>query len=291
MSGFDNGGAAPPPPPPPSAGGGGAIPQRGLGDILTAAFELYRANAAKLITIVAIVVVPLTFLIALLTSTLTNNVQKAVTSITVDPNTGQITTTAGATTSWGNIILLSLLTGLLGFVIQYLLTGALTRGAAGSMLGREVDVKASYSYAFSRLLPLIGLAILIGLVVAGGLILLIIPGIIFAVFLSMAVPAFIVERLGVTASMSRSWNLVRNYWWHTLGVIVVAAIIAGVITRILGAIGGSSFIGVWITSAIGQIITAPFTALVAVVLYVDLRARHEGLSADQLGTELDAAHS
>ena len=53
MSGFDNGGAAPPPPPPPSAGGGGAIPQRGLGDILTTAFELYRANAAKLITIVA----------------------------------------------------------------------------------------------------------------------------------------------------------------------------------------------------------------------------------------------
>ncbi len=290
MSGFDNGGAAPPPPPPPSAGGGGAIPQRGLGDILTAAFELYRANAAKLITIVAIVVVPLTFLIALLTSTLNNNVQKVAT-IVVDPNTGQITTKAAATTSWGNIILLSLLTGLLGFVIQYLLTGALTRGAAGSMLGREVDVKASYSYAFSRLLPLIGLAILIGLVVAGGLILLIIPGIIFAVFLSMAVPAFIVERLGVTASMSRSWNLVRNYWWHTLGVIVVAGIIAGVITRILGAIGGSSFIGVWITSAIGQIITAPFTALVAVVLYVDLRARHEGLTADQLGTELDAAHS
>ena len=67
MSGFDNGGAAPPPPPPPSAGGGGAIPQRGLGDILTTAFELYRANAAQLIKIVAIVVVPLTFVLALLT--------------------------------------------------------------------------------------------------------------------------------------------------------------------------------------------------------------------------------
>jgi len=67
MSGFDDGGMAPPPPPPPSAGGGGAIPQRGLGDILTAAFELYRANAAKLITIVAIVVIPLTFVLALLT--------------------------------------------------------------------------------------------------------------------------------------------------------------------------------------------------------------------------------
>lgn len=291
MSGFDNGGAAPPPPPPPSAGGGGAIPQRGLGDILTTAFELYRANAAKLITIVAIVVVPLTFLIALFTSILSNNVEKAVNGVTVDPNTGQITVSTTASTSFANSILLLLLTYLLSYLIQYLLTGALTRGAAGALLGRPVDVQASYSYAFSRLLPLVGLAILVGLVVAGGLILLIIPGIIFAVFLSMAVPAFIVERLGVTASMSRSWNLVKGVWWHTLGVIFVAGIIASIVSGILRAIGGDSFFGTWIMSAIGQIITAPFVALVGVVLYVDLRSRHEGLTADQLGTQLDAAQA
>ena len=290
MSGFDDSGAAPPPPPPPSAGGGGAIPPRGLGDILSAAFELYRANAGKLITIVAVVVVPLTFLTALFTTMLTNNVQKIADTIQIDPNTGTVTTTT-STTSFGNAILLALLAGLISFLIQYLLTGALTRGAAGSVIGRPVDVKASYGYAFSRLLPLIGLALLVGIVVALGLVLLIIPGIIFAVFLAMAVPAFIVERLGVTASMSRSWNLVKGYWWHTLGVIFVAGLIASVITRVFSAIGGTSFLGVWITSAIGQIITAPFVALVAVLLYVDLRARHEGLTADTLGQQIDAAHS
>jgi hypothetical protein len=288
MSGFDDGGMAPPPPPPPSAGGGGAIPPRGLGDVLTTAFELYRANAAKLVQIVAIVVIPLTLLIALLTSSLSNNVDELTSGIQVDQQTGQITTTTTTSTSFGNVILLTLLTGLLAFVIQYLLTAALTRGAAGSLLGREVDVKASYSYAFSRLLPLLGLAILVGIVVALGFVLLIIPGIIFAVFLSMAVPAFVVERLGVTAAMSRSWNLVKGNWWHTLGVIVVAWVLSYIVTAILDALGGSSFIGVWIASAIGQIITAPFQALVAVVLYVDLRARHEGLTADQLGVQLDA---
>src|SRR5262249_60271588 len=64
----DSGGlGAPPPPPPPGAGGGGQIPQRGLGDILSVAFDVYKANAAKLIQIVAIVVVPLTFVLAFLT--------------------------------------------------------------------------------------------------------------------------------------------------------------------------------------------------------------------------------
>ena len=42
----------------------------------------------------------------------------------------------------------------------------------------------------------------------------------------------------------------------------------------------------WVFQAIGQIIVAPFSALVAVLLYVDLRARTEALTADQLRGEL-----
>jgi hypothetical protein len=71
-------------------------------------------------------------------------------------------------------------------------------------------------------------------------------------------------------------------------VFFVALIIAGVVNAILGAIGGSNFFLYWIFTAIAQIITAPFVALVAVILYVDLRARHEGLTSDQLGSQLDA---
>jgi hypothetical protein len=288
MSGFDDGGMAPPPPPPPSAGGGGAIPQRGLGDILSAAFELYRANATKLIAIVAVVVVPLTLLSALITVSVSNSADNIV-KTTTDPQTGQITSATVDSSSFGSVFLLTIVAALIAAVIQQLLTGAITKGAAGSLLGREVDVKSSYSYAFSRLWGLIGLAILVGLVVGFGFVLLVIPGIIFLVFLAVSVPVFVVERLGITASMSRSWNLVRKYWWHTLGVIVVAYIITWVVGAVLGAIGGSSFIGIWITSAIAQILTAPFMALVMVLLYVDLRSRHEGMTGEQLGAQLDVA--
>ena len=54
--------------PPPSAMGGpqGGIPPKTLGEILSAAFNLYKANASQLILIVAIVVVPLTFISSLL---------------------------------------------------------------------------------------------------------------------------------------------------------------------------------------------------------------------------------
>jgi len=275
----------PTPPPPPSAGGGGPIPSRGLGDILTTAFELYKANASKLIQLVAMVVIPL----ALVQAFIATVAFKPCDPDDVDTLQELSDLVAECTGSFGRGLLLSALTFFIAIAVQQLLLGALTRGAAGALLGRAVDVQSSYRYAFSRLGGLIGLALLIGLVVGAGFILLIIPGIIFLVFLAMAVPAFIVERKGVTESMSRSWALVRGSWWHVLGVILVAAIIAGVVSGILTAIGGSNFVLYWIFSTIGLLITAPFVALVSVVLYVDLRARSENLSAEQLGRELDTA--
>lgn len=281
----DFGGGAPPPPPPPSAGGGGPIPQRGLGDILSTAFELYKTNFAKLIQLVAMVVIPL----ALIQAFLVTVAFKPCDPGDVDTLQELGDALESCSGTFGRSLLVGALTWFIAIAIQQLLLGALTRGGAGAVVGRPVDVNASYRYAFSRLGGLIGLALLIAIVVGVGFLLLIIPGIIFAVFLAMAVPAFIIERKGVTESMSRSWQLVSNHWWHTLVVIFVASLLAGIVNGILTALGGDNFVLYWIFSTIGLLITAPFVALVAIVLYVDLRSRHEGLTAEGLGAELDAA--
>ena len=136
-------------------------PQRGLGDILTTAFELYRTNAAQLIKIVAIVVVPLTFVLALLTKVALkqnctgDNVQTFQTRRTSWPGSGTI----------GRSLLLGAIGWFIAVAIQQLILGSVTRGGAAAVLGRPVDVDASYRYAFSRLGGLIGLALLIVLVV------------------------------------------------------------------------------------------------------------------------------
>src|SRR6266516_2219154 len=139
----DSGGfGAPPPPPPPGAGGGGSIPQRGLGDILSVAFDVYKANAAKLIQIVAIVVVPLTFVLALLTQVaFKQNCDNVQTLSDVNKCVG----------SFGRSLLISAIGWFIAIDIQQLLLGAVTRGGASAMIGRDVDVSASYRYAFSRL--------------------------------------------------------------------------------------------------------------------------------------------
>ena len=125
----DSGGfGAPPPPPPPGAGGGGSIPQRGLGDILSVAFEVYKANAAKLIQIVAIVVIPLTFIMALLTK-----VAFKQHCDTAHLNSlGDLTT--HCTVSIGRSLFITAITYFIAVAIQQLLLGALTRGAAGALM-------------------------------------------------------------------------------------------------------------------------------------------------------------
>jgi hypothetical protein len=287
---MDNSGGftTPPPPPPPPGGEGGAagsggpgLAPRGLGDILSAAFQIYRENAGSLLMIVAVVVVPLTFLSAFIDGVV------FAPEKTTEVIFGQ---TIEVTTRSASVGLLALLiTAVIGVIITAVLQAALLRGAAQGTIGDPVDIDASYKWGFARFGSVLLISILVGLAVLGGLILLIIPGLIFAVMFSVSVPALVVENKRGTEAMSRSWNLVKGHFWHAVGVLVVAWIITAVVSGIIRAIGtaiSDNWFFDWIFQAIAQIIVAPFSALVGVLLYLDLRARTESLTADGLRAEL-----
>jgi hypothetical protein len=269
----------PPPPPPPSAGGGGSLAPRALGDILSTAFEVYKANASKLIVIVAIVVVPL----ALIGSLFTN--------VFFDP-TDRIVNVNGIPTLEGAGFLAVVLAGSIGVVIAFVMTfvlqAALSRASAQAVIGDPVDPEASYRYGFKRFGSVLLVSFLAGLIILGGLILLFIPGLIFAVFLAVAIPALVIENKRGTDAIGRSWNLVKGSFWHVLGTVLVAGLIGGLVSNVIGAIGGDNWFLSWIFTSIGQIIAAPFNALVLVILYLDLRARQESLTADTLRSEIAA---
>jgi len=272
-------GPIPPPPPPPEGTppGPGSLRPRTIGEILSAAFDIYKTNAQGLILIVAIVVIPLSLISAALIHYL---VSSSETTQTVN---GTITV---STRSVGSIVLGSIIAAAIAIIISAILQAAIIRAAAQATVGDVVDVEESYRYGFHRLGSVILVGLLVGLAVAVGFILLIIPGIIALVFLSVSIPSFVVENRRGTQAMSRSWNLVSGHFWHAFGVIIVAALITGVVGGILGAIGGNNWFVAWIFNAIGQIITTPFSALVSVLLYLDLRARKEALTTQVLRNEL-----
>src|SRR5881409_1741575 len=213
MSDVPGGPTPPPPPPPPGTppGPGGFRP-RTLGEILSEAFRIYRENAAKLMVIVAVVVVPLSFIGALLGHFVGEPTLHRV-KILGQPATIEYSRSFGVT------ILALLIAAAIAVIIWAILQAAILRGAAQATIGDPVDVEASYRWGLSRF----------GSVLLVGFILLIIPGIIFLVFLSVSEPALIVENRRGTEALKRSWNLVRGHFWHALVVILIAAILTGIV--------------------------------------------------------------
>jgi hypothetical protein len=107
--------------------------------------------------------------------------------------------------------------------------------------------------------------------------------------LSFAPVLIVLERLPVIDAMTRSFALVRNSFWRVLGIRmltwVVVVFIAGAVAapfdllgHLLGGPSSPELIGATVGavgSAIGRIITAPFSAGVVVLLYTDRRIRAE----------------
>jgi hypothetical protein len=285
-SGF--GPPVPPPPggggpavPPPPGGGGDTLQPRRFGEIFQAAFDIYKNNAQKLLLVVAIIVVPLSivsYLIArvALAAKKTSETISGITIQTVEPR------------SWFIAVLAGILAIAIGLIITSLLTAATLRAAALATIGDPVDIEASYQYGLKRFGSVLLVSVLIFLAVLVGFFLLFVGAIIAGVLFSVAIPAVVVENRRGTEAMKRSWNLVKGQFWHVLGVILVANILAGIVVNILTAIGSANTILGLILNIIGEVITAPFLALVTVVLYLDLRARLESLTTSTLRTELSA---
>jgi hypothetical protein len=107
--------------------------------------------------------------------------------------------------------------------------------------------------------------------------------------LSFAPVLIVLERLPVIDAITRSFTLVRNSFWRVFGIRLltwlVVVLIAGAVSAPFDFVGhlligpsGSALTGATVGAvgaAIGRIITAPFSAGVVVLLYIDRRIRAE----------------
>ncbi len=179
---------------------------------------------------------------------------------------------------WGAI----LFSWLCGSVLQ----AALVRSSILDLGGRPADVGGSLSTALALLLPLIGLSLLTSIILMVGFILLIIPGIIFYVIFSVAVPVLVEERAGVIGSLERSVALTRGSRWQVLGVLAIFVLFymaVSMVLGVLGAIAGSeSMAGQMIVSTLSGIAVSLVLASFLASLYVELRTVKEGATTEGL---------
>ena len=211
-----------------------------------------------------------------------------------------------------------------GQLATLLLTGLLVH-AGEAVRGRPPPIREVGGAARGRLLTLVGVNLLVGLVTLAGAALLLTPGIVLvaqhhlavgAVLLVLAClvvlvgtawvtvrtclagPAVVLERQAVTGGLRRSFALTRHAFWRTLGILLLASVIAwfvstmmqvpfaiaGVVAAGATRVDGDVTTGLSVVTVLDHVgtllasaITTPFVAAVTCLLYLDRRMRVEAL--------------
>jgi hypothetical protein len=296
------------PPPVAQALKPGVIPLRplGLSDIFNGAVAYIRANPKATLGLTAIVVVA-TQILALILSVgplaVTGELQPTLSGEEV-PTGVLLGSSAGAGATWLSGILLS---GMLTVVVGRAVFGtSITIGEAWQRLRGRLWALIGFAVLEvigAAVVVAIGFGIVAGVAIAAGrvaaavvgipLVLALVALLVYLVIMLNFTPSIIVlERLEIFPAISRSFKLVRNDFWRVFGIWLLGQIVAGVIATAVSvpfSFGGQillvsasstvvaliALVLLSVGSAIGQIITAPFTAGVVVLLYTDRRIRAE----------------
>jgi hypothetical protein len=118
--------------------------------------------------------------------------------------------------------------------------------------------------------------------------------VVIATFVAVA-PAIVIEELGPIRGMRRSARLLWPRLFPVMGIALVAGFLANVVGNVLGTVPSFAALAIglkygWPLLAAGSIlsalITTPFVAIVATLIYFDGRIRQEGFDLELMADEL-----
>lgn len=133
---------------------------------------------------------------------------------------------------------------------------------------------------------LIAVDLLFVAIVAVGLILGLVPGVLAFVWLALSGPVVEMEERTAVGALKRSLRLVRGNFWLVFLVLVPIEIAGDAIGSGLAAIVhevlGHTFVATWLAEALADAALSPIFAVAAVLLTVDLIAQKDGEGAAPL---------
>lgn len=183
-------------------------------------------------------------------------------------------------------------TALAGWLLGALLQGILVRATILDLAGQDPQMAACAATALTLIVPIFAISFLVAVITTLGAILLVVPGAIFYIAMSVAIPALIEERAGVFGSMGRSYRLTRGSWLQIFVLVILYVIFWAAVSTVFGVAFGVQNFGSGyndpIRAAICNGLTATITSLIAAVmtasLYIELRTVKEGATTDALAS-------
>jgi MFS family permease len=259
-------------------------------DILDGSFKLLKANLRTIVLVSALFLIPVNLVAAFFQRDLLGGY--GLFQLANDPSLLD----QAAETGMSNAALVgTLLAVAASILVTPFVGGAVSRIVAASYLGEELEPGEAIRVTGRRFLALLGAFFFTFLVKAVGLLFCLVGVLVPMTFFLVTTPAVMVEELGPIQAMARSVALVRPRFWQVMGIGIVSGLLASFLGNILATpfAFGALAIGYrwgWILVAIGGIlpalVTTPFVAIVATLVYFDGRIRNEGFDLQVIAAEL-----
>jgi hypothetical protein len=260
----------------------------GIGDILDETFRLYRENFMLFVATCAVLEVPVQIINFLILLSAPFGPPLTPGQSLTPGQISELVARSGANS----------IGGLIGAFAAAIITAALAVAISNRYLNRNVTVGDAYRATLNRLGPLL-LAIVwagVRLILLGiaCIVLIGIPFLIyFAVAWSLLSQVVMLENVGGGSASGRSRELIRGYWWKTLGLLIVVWLLVAILTFIptvvIGAIIGSSAgplsARLLITGIVGLImgvLTRPIPIAAMTLLFYDLKIRKEAFDLEAM---------
>jgi hypothetical protein len=259
-----------------------------LGELLDRTFFLYRRNFLLFTGIAAI---PYSlFFIVNLTSTLFTRFRFGGRF----PVPGQLPQVGTGFAAGGGI--LAFLVIVAGFIAFLFSMGATVFAVSELYTGHGTSIHASLGRVRHHTLTIFGVLFLSGAMVFVGFILFVIPGIIAACRISVAIPAALLEDIGAAEGIRRSWALTRNFAGRAFMIyLLYFAMVWGVIAVfqlpfivLVAAYARQPQVVTILTvfmqvgNFIGSVLVAPVSTIGFALFYYDLRVRKEALDLQMM---------
>jgi hypothetical protein len=229
--------------------------ERSVASIIAQALDLYQGYPLLFLTLASAVIVPYELAVLAVTGS---------GSLASHPHES-----AGAT----------VLLFLLDFALVGPLVSALHVHAVVVIGGGDRPRLSEVARRGLRVLPVVAASVIVaGLGIGLGFIALIVPGVLLALRWSVVAQVAAVDQEGWLPSLRRSGELAAGHYRHIFGLLfVVGLLTAGVATGARGIpVGSGSGPPSVLLGIAVHTLTASFSALVAAILYFDLRARSAG---------------
>ena len=173
-------------------------------------------------------------------------------------------------------------------MLNTLATAALIYGVFQQLRGSHASMLDCVSMGLKRLILAVMVALVAGICIGFGVLLLIVPGLILLCMFYVAIPAAVIERTGVFESLKRSKDLTHGYKGTIFMIWLILVIGVFATNTILGANDNTEYQTIaemqqtaYIDQAI-QILWGSIQAVVTAVVYHDLRHIKDGVDVEDL---------